>query len=401
MLDDRQHAAFEQPLARGAAERGDLGRLGAVGTVADHRVGARHRRQVQHRRGVDGDAEPGEIVGGEAHREAHGLLRPGQCGEPLGGWNAAPMRRGQPGDAAAFWSMRIGASSRPTLSRKAAIRSRSCAGSRQLRAKRQKPSGFAAVKKSRSAGLSDRPAQPKTIARGVDEFRARSSSNRAPQMPRLQIPAHMLGGGRLGEQSRLDAIPHPLFAEIARTASAVILPRMAGLFSAAIRRAPRPGCAQRGEHDADMPPLDGAERGRRWCGQSAPPICCGVKGLPAGAAGWRPPRSGKLRCREVAASRGAPRVARGAATVSRPAGRPPAVDRHACCVRARQAAGLVGLDLDRLRVGLGERDIVRAAAGSARRRPGSPPAAVRPRAGPSRPLAWPPAGRDRVVRSWT
>ena len=40
VLQDRQHAALLQPFGDGAGDRGDLARLGAIGPVADHRIGA-------------------------------------------------------------------------------------------------------------------------------------------------------------------------------------------------------------------------------------------------------------------------------------------------------------------------------------------------------------------------
>ena len=74
VLEDRQHAACEQPLAQRQAETRDPLRLDAIGAVADHRIGPGNR-QVEHRKAIDGDAELGEIVGDQPGAEPGRLLR--------------------------------------------------------------------------------------------------------------------------------------------------------------------------------------------------------------------------------------------------------------------------------------------------------------------------------------
>ncbi len=103
VLEDRQHAAGEQPLAHRPAEASDAVGLGAIGAVADHRIGA-GAGQVEHRQAVDGDAEPSQIVGDQAGAEPGRLggVRIGQRGDPRRRRIAAPMRRPQPRHPAAF-----------------------------------------------------------------------------------------------------------------------------------------------------------------------------------------------------------------------------------------------------------------------------------------------------------
>jgi len=61
VLEHRQDAALHQTFGDGGTDRGDLRRRGAIGTVADHRVGLAHRN-VGKRQAVDIDAELGKIV---------------------------------------------------------------------------------------------------------------------------------------------------------------------------------------------------------------------------------------------------------------------------------------------------------------------------------------------------
>src|SRR5829696_1647632 len=65
------------------------------------------------------------------------------------------------------WSMRIGASSRPTLSRREAVSARTCSGPSMLRWNRMKPQGSASLKKALSSGVIARPEQPTMKARAV------------------------------------------------------------------------------------------------------------------------------------------------------------------------------------------------------------------------------------------
>ena len=68
MLDDGQHAALEQPLADRSAEPRDAPRLGAICSVADHRVGAGHRK-IEHRQAIDVMPRWSEIVGDQPRAE--------------------------------------------------------------------------------------------------------------------------------------------------------------------------------------------------------------------------------------------------------------------------------------------------------------------------------------------
>ena len=68
VLDDRQHAAFEEPVARRSGKLGDAVRLGTVGSVADHRMRPGNWN-VEHRQAVDRDAEISEIVGNQPGTE--------------------------------------------------------------------------------------------------------------------------------------------------------------------------------------------------------------------------------------------------------------------------------------------------------------------------------------------
>src|SRR5438128_1097539 len=111
--------------------------------------------------------------------------------------------------------MRIGASSQLIASRSAATRSRTCAGSRQLRRKRMKPSGSAARKKRCSSGLSSSPVQPRMTARGAFLGAPPTSpGNDAPDAALLQLAADPLGRRLVRDGSRQDAVVDPLLAQI-------------------------------------------------------------------------------------------------------------------------------------------------------------------------------------------
>jgi hypothetical protein len=106
MLRHRHDAGGHEPLHHGAAEEGDDLGIGAEGAVADHVVGA-GQAEVEHRRAVDVDTQRAELHGEQACIEPHCLRRPvavaaGELAEACGGRRGAPLRRLQPGDAAAF-----------------------------------------------------------------------------------------------------------------------------------------------------------------------------------------------------------------------------------------------------------------------------------------------------------
>src|SRR5215213_2654466 len=65
------------------------------------------------------------------------------------------------------WSMRIGASVRPTTSRREAQRALTCSGLSTLRRNRMKPQGCASLKKAASSGVSSKPEHPAIEARVV------------------------------------------------------------------------------------------------------------------------------------------------------------------------------------------------------------------------------------------
>jgi hypothetical protein len=60
VLENRQDAALLQPLGHGAGDRGDLGRLGAIGPVADDRIGAINR-DVRQRQTINGNPKFCEV----------------------------------------------------------------------------------------------------------------------------------------------------------------------------------------------------------------------------------------------------------------------------------------------------------------------------------------------------
>jgi hypothetical protein len=60
MLENRQYAALFQPLCHGASDGRDLVRLGSVGPVANHRIGACNRH-IRQRQAIDGDAKLNEV----------------------------------------------------------------------------------------------------------------------------------------------------------------------------------------------------------------------------------------------------------------------------------------------------------------------------------------------------
>src|SRR4029453_17061815 len=63
--------------------------------------------------------------------------------------------------------MRIGASVRPTTSRREAQSALTCSGLSTLRRNRMKPQGCASLKKAASSGVSSKPEQPAIKARVV------------------------------------------------------------------------------------------------------------------------------------------------------------------------------------------------------------------------------------------
>ena len=103
VLDDRQDPAVKQAVADRPSERRDAGRIGAPGAVADDRIGA-GKRQVENRRGIDGDAEFGEIVGDQPRRQTRRFARNriGTRRDFRRGRIGAPMRRAQARDPAAL-----------------------------------------------------------------------------------------------------------------------------------------------------------------------------------------------------------------------------------------------------------------------------------------------------------
>src|SRR3990170_7501569 len=74
MLDDREHAAGKAALHDGASERDDNFRISAIGAVADDLMRSL-LRHVEHRHGVDGDAEVVQLLGGQSRSSEGSLLR--------------------------------------------------------------------------------------------------------------------------------------------------------------------------------------------------------------------------------------------------------------------------------------------------------------------------------------
>ena len=60
VLQNGQNAALFQPLGDGPGDRRDLARLGSIGPVADHGIGAGDRH-VRQRQAIDGDAEVDQV----------------------------------------------------------------------------------------------------------------------------------------------------------------------------------------------------------------------------------------------------------------------------------------------------------------------------------------------------
>ena len=75
VLDDREHAALEQPLADRSGKLRDAARLGSIGPVADHRIRPGNR-DVEHRKTIDRDAELFEVVGNQPRAEPRRTTRP-------------------------------------------------------------------------------------------------------------------------------------------------------------------------------------------------------------------------------------------------------------------------------------------------------------------------------------
>src|SRR6266478_6404790 len=100
-------------------------------------------------------------------------------------------------------------------SRSEATKSRTCAGSRQLRRKRMKPTGSAARKKRRSSGLSSSPVQPRMTARGAFPGAPLTSpGNDAPDAALLQLAADPLRRSLVRDGSGQDAVVDTLVAQI-------------------------------------------------------------------------------------------------------------------------------------------------------------------------------------------
>ena len=106
VLEDRQNAALLQALGHGARDGGDFVRIGSIGAIADHGIGAGDRN-IRQRQAIDGDAEIGEIGRDQAARStarpsAQLPVRSYKVAEHRAGRIDRPMRRAQPLHAAAL-----------------------------------------------------------------------------------------------------------------------------------------------------------------------------------------------------------------------------------------------------------------------------------------------------------
>src|SRR2546421_448065 len=102
--------------------------------------------------------------------------------------------------------MRIGASARPTVSRKAAVSARTWSGPPvTLRPNRMKPHGRALRKNAFSCALSVSPAQPRMDAEMPLPLIQRGSLDEAGLSRGLQLVAERLGGVAAGEAGDLGA----------------------------------------------------------------------------------------------------------------------------------------------------------------------------------------------------
>ena len=131
----------------------------ARGPVADDRVRAGHR-QVEHRRArprrsrrraIQADQRAGE----PAARSRHGVCRERRR---AGGRMGAPVRRPQPGHAAAFLIHHQHRVAPAAPSRSVAVSAASCAGVSTLRANRMTPQGGARAQQRRLVRISAGPA---------------------------------------------------------------------------------------------------------------------------------------------------------------------------------------------------------------------------------------------------
>ena len=68
VLDNRQHAAFEQTVARRSSKFRDATGLVSISPVADYRIGSVNW-DVEHRQAVDRDAQISEIVRNQSGSE--------------------------------------------------------------------------------------------------------------------------------------------------------------------------------------------------------------------------------------------------------------------------------------------------------------------------------------------
>ena len=68
VLQHRQDPAVEEAFANRPGKAGGALRIGAIGTIADHLIGAVHR-DIENRKAVDGDADPREIIGDQPRAE--------------------------------------------------------------------------------------------------------------------------------------------------------------------------------------------------------------------------------------------------------------------------------------------------------------------------------------------
>ncbi len=94
VFDDRQDGAVEQTRTHGTCEARDPFRILPIGPVADHRIRPGCRK-IQHRQAIDGDPEPGQIVGDQPGAETgrRRRRRVRQRGQTRSRRIEAPVRR--------------------------------------------------------------------------------------------------------------------------------------------------------------------------------------------------------------------------------------------------------------------------------------------------------------------
>jgi hypothetical protein len=169
VLNDGQDAAGQKPLGGRPAENRDRLRVAGVGAVADDVVGALDGH-VEDRHRIDRDAKLEQIVRDEPHAEPRefppderviGVDAPIGLARGIFGPMGRPRRCTRPPS----WSMRMGASARPTVSRMAAQSARTCSGVSMFRRKRMKPQGAASLKKATSSAVRLVPDEPAIKAR--------------------------------------------------------------------------------------------------------------------------------------------------------------------------------------------------------------------------------------------